>query len=99
MTNIELRRSIAFCIRTRLASMSAYFRASERFPYHRLWLRRAAVADLGAEGLGRRRMHDRRLGSEDFCLAGTVLTYQLLPKLQIGAGFFIKPRASASATT
>ena len=28
------------------------------------------------------------LGSEDFCVPGAVLTYQLLPKLQIGAEFF-----------
>jgi Putative MetA-pathway of phenol degradation len=28
------------------------------------------------------------LGSEDFCLAGAVVTYQLLPKLQIGAEFY-----------
>jgi hypothetical protein len=28
------------------------------------------------------------LGSEDFCLAGAVLTYQLLPKLQIGGEFY-----------
>jgi hypothetical protein len=28
------------------------------------------------------------LGSQDFCMAGGVLTYQLLPKLQLGAEFF-----------
>ncbi len=28
------------------------------------------------------------LGSQDFCLAGGVLTYQLLPRLQVGAEFF-----------
>jgi hypothetical protein len=28
------------------------------------------------------------LGSQDFCLAGGVLNYQLLPKLQVGAEFF-----------
>jgi hypothetical protein len=28
------------------------------------------------------------LGSQDFCMAGGVLTYQLLPKLQLGVEFF-----------
>lgn len=41
------------------------------------------------------------LGTEDFCLAGAVLTYQLLPKLQIGAEFYHQTadRAGTPATS
>jgi hypothetical protein len=41
------------------------------------------------------------LGSQDFCMAGGVLTYQLLPKLQVGAEFFHQTadRAGTPATS
>ena len=51
-----------------------------------VWVQKDWGGGWSAFGGGGCMMGGRR--SEDFCLTGAVLTYQLLPKLQIGAEFY-----------